>query len=88
MDEYYGEKKKQVELQRKIQRSNMQNQGRIKCLKARDDYLRTVLQEARTNLVKIASSEARYPTILKGLIMEVRRVLNCRYIFIFRGCAN
>jgi V-type H+-transporting ATPase subunit E len=40
--EFYEKKEKQVELQRKIQRSNMQNQGRLKCLKAREDHLRAV----------------------------------------------
>lgn len=33
--EYYDKKEKQVELQRKIQSSNMLNQGRLKCLKVR-----------------------------------------------------
>jgi V-type H+-transporting ATPase subunit E len=68
--EYYEKKEKQVELQRKIQRSNMQNQGRLKCLKAREDHLRNVLDEARNNLSKISSDEKRYPSILKGLIMQ------------------
>ncbi|KAI1732835.1 ATP synthase (E/31 kDa) subunit domain-containing protein [Ditylenchus destructor] len=68
--EYYEKKEKQVELQRKIQRSNMQNQGRLKCLKAREDHLRNVLDEARSNLSKISADEKRYPSILKGLIMQ------------------
>ncbi|KAI1726362.1 ATP synthase (E/31 kDa) subunit domain-containing protein [Ditylenchus destructor] len=68
--EYYEKKEKQVELQRKIQRSNMQNQGRLKCLKAREDHLRNVLDEARANLSKISADEKRYPSILKGLIMQ------------------
>jgi V-type H+-transporting ATPase subunit E len=83
--EYYEKKEKQVELQRKIQRSNMQNQGRLKCLKAREDHLRNVLDEARSNLSKISSDPARYPSILKGLIMqglfqllEKEVVLRCR----------
>jgi V-type H+-transporting ATPase subunit E len=69
--EYYEKKEKQVELQRKIQRSNMQNQGRLKCLKAREDHLRTVLDEARGNLSKISNDTSKYPGILKGLIMQV-----------------
>uniref|UniRef100_A0A915DAR0 V-type proton ATPase subunit E n=1 Tax=Ditylenchus dipsaci TaxID=166011 RepID=A0A915DAR0_9BILA len=83
--EYYEKKEKQVELQRKIQRSNMQNQGRLKCLKAREDHLRNVLDEARANLTKISADEKRYPSILKGLIMqallqllEKNVVLRCR----------
>lgn len=69
--EYYEKKEKQVELQRKIQRSNMQNQGRLKCLKAREDYLRSVLDEAHSNLSKISADASRYPPILKGLILQV-----------------
>lgn len=69
--EYYEKKEKQVELQRKIQRSNMQNQGRIKCLKAREDYLASVLDEARLNLSKISNDSKNYSSILKGLILQV-----------------
>jgi V-type H+-transporting ATPase subunit E len=68
--EHYEKKEKQVELQRKIQRSNMQNQGRLKCLKAREDHLRAVLDEARNNLSRISADSHRYPSILKGLIMQ------------------
>lgn len=69
--EYYEKKEKQVELQRKIQRSHMQNQSRLKCLKARDDHLRKVLDEASANLSKISADKDRYPAILKGLILQV-----------------
>lgn len=58
-------------MQRKIQRSNMQNQGRLKCLKAREDYLKSVLDEARSKLSKISTDPNRYPHILKGLILQV-----------------
>ncbi|CAD5226374.1 UNVERIFIED_CONTAM: V-type proton ATPase subunit E, partial [Eudyptes robustus] len=68
--EYYEKKEKQVELQRKIQRSNMQNQGRLKCLKAREDHLKAVLEEAKANLSRISADSNRYPAILKGLIMQ------------------
>lgn len=68
--EYYEKKEKQVELQRKIQSSNMLNQGRLKCLKAREDHLNNVLDEARANLSRISADTQRYPSILKGLIMQ------------------
>ncbi|KAE9551283.1 hypothetical protein FO519_005514 [Halicephalobus sp. NKZ332] len=83
--EFFEKKEKQVELQRKIQRSNMQNTGRLKCLKAREDHLRSVLDEAAANLSKISGDAQRYPSILKGLIMqglfqllESHVVLRCR----------
>uniref|UniRef100_A0A0M3IIT6 V-type proton ATPase subunit E n=1 Tax=Ascaris lumbricoides TaxID=6252 RepID=A0A0M3IIT6_ASCLU len=70
--EYYEKKEKQVELQRKIQSSNMLNQGRLKCLKAREDHLHNVLEEARMNLNRISADSHRYPSILKGLILQAR----------------
>lgn len=74
--EYYEKKEKQVELQRKIQRSNMQNQGRLRCLKAREDHLRNVLDEAQASLSRISNEPKNYPSILKGLILQV----GCRLV--------
>ncbi|KAK6053627.1 ATP synthase, subunit E [Cooperia oncophora] len=68
--EFYEKKEKQVELQRKIQSSNSLNEGRLLCLRAREDHIRNVLDEARVNLSKISNDQARYPGILKGLIMQ------------------
>ncbi|KAL3984964.1 V-type proton ATPase subunit E [Acanthocheilonema viteae] len=68
--EYYDKKEKQVELQRKIQSSNMLNQGRLKCLKAREDHLNKVLEEARLSLSRISGDSTKYPSILKGLILQ------------------
>ncbi|MFH4984209.1 hypothetical protein AB6A40_010918 [Gnathostoma spinigerum] len=68
--EYYEKKEKQVELQRKIQRSNMLNQGRLQCLKAREDHMHSVLEEARNNLARISDDPEEYPAILKGLLMQ------------------
>uniref|UniRef100_A0A0K0DHN1 V-type proton ATPase subunit E n=1 Tax=Angiostrongylus cantonensis TaxID=6313 RepID=A0A0K0DHN1_ANGCA len=39
---------------------------------AREDHIRNVLEEARMNLSKISADQARYPAILKGLIMQAR----------------
>lgn len=49
----------------------MQNQGRLKCLKAREDYLTNVLDEARLNLAKISDDLNQYTSILKNLILQV-----------------
>lgn len=48
----------------------MQNTGRLKCLKAREDHLRSVLDEATSNLARISGDSQRYPSILKGLMMQ------------------
>ena len=49
----------------------MQNHGRLQCLKAQDEHVKQVLDEARANLSKISADTHRYPAILKGLIMQV-----------------
>jgi V-type H+-transporting ATPase subunit E len=48
--EYYGKKEKQIELKRKIQHSNLVNASRLSILKARDDYVQTLKEEARKQL--------------------------------------
>merc|ERR1712039_360994 len=45
--EFYERKEKQVELQKKIQSSNMLNNARLKVLKARDDHVAHVLDDAK-----------------------------------------
>ncbi len=69
--EHYEKKEKQVELQRKIQSSNMMNQARLKVLKAREDHIKNVLDEARAKLSTLSNDPNRYQNVLKGLIMSV-----------------
>uniref|UniRef100_A0A0K8TPL2 V-type proton ATPase subunit E n=1 Tax=Tabanus bromius TaxID=304241 RepID=A0A0K8TPL2_TABBR len=85
--EYYEKKEKQVELQKKIQSSNMLNQARLKVLKVREDHVRNVLDEARRRLGEVTKNEHEYRQILQKLIvqalfqaMEVNVSLRCREI--------
>lgn len=68
--EFFDKKEKQVELQRKIQSSNMLNQARLKVLKAREDHIKDVLDEARKLLHSRTRDAARYQEVLKNLIMQ------------------
>lgn len=68
--EYYEKKEKQVELQKKIQSSNMLNQARLKALKVREDHVRNVLDEARRKLAEIIHDPGRYKEILQLLIIQ------------------
>lgn len=68
--EYYEKKEKQVELQKKIQSSNMLNQARLKVLKVREDHVRNVLDEARKRLGEVTRDISRYREILKLLIVQ------------------
>ncbi|GIY11439.1 v-type proton ATPase subunit E [Caerostris darwini] len=68
--EYFDKKEKQVELQRKIQSSNMLNQARLKVLKAREDHIRGVLDEAKKKLHSKTKDTAQYQEVLKNLILQ------------------
>lgn len=68
--EYYEKKEKQIEQQKKIQMSNLMNQARLKVLKARDDMISEMLNEARQRLANVAKDPSRYTTLLDGLILQ------------------
>lgn len=68
--EYFEKREKQVELQKKIQSSNMLNQARLKVLKVREDHVRNVLDEARKRLGEVTSDHAKYQEVLNTLILQ------------------
>jgi V-type H+-transporting ATPase subunit E len=68
--EYYEKKEKQVELQKKIQSSNMLNQARLKVLKVREDHVRSVLDEGRRRLGEVTRDTAKYSQIIQSLITQ------------------
>lgn len=68
--EYYEKKEKQVELQKKIQSSNMLNQARLKVLKVREDHVRAVLDEARRRLGEVTRDTGKYSLTLQLLITQ------------------
>lgn len=83
--EHYERKEKQIELQKKIQNSNMLNQSRLAILKAREDHIKGLLREARERLAKIAKDPAQYKAMLEGLIaqglfqlLEEKVTIRCR----------
>ncbi|KAG8227534.1 hypothetical protein J437_LFUL008406 [Ladona fulva] len=80
--EYYERKEKQVELQKKIQSSNMLNQARLQVLKVREDHIGRVLDEARkrlgelleTNVVlRVREADAG---LVKSVIEDVQKQYN------------
>ncbi|XP_035719809.1 V-type proton ATPase subunit E-like [Vespa mandarinia] len=80
--EYYEKKEKQVELQKKIQSSNMLNQARLKVLKVREDHVRNVLDEARKRLGEITQNPNKYSQILRLLITQGLYQLTESHVFI------
>jgi len=83
--EFYEKKEKQVELQRRIQNSHMQNQARLKVLKAREEHIRNVLEEAKQKLVDVTKQQDMYEKVVQKLIaqglfqlLEKTVVIRCR----------
>ncbi|KAJ8711770.1 hypothetical protein PYW08_008724 [Mythimna loreyi] len=68
--EYYEKKEKQVELQKKIQSSNMLNQARLKVLKVREDHVRNLLDEARKRLAEVPRNQKLYSDLLTALVVQ------------------
>uniref|UniRef100_A0A1B6DX01 V-type proton ATPase subunit E n=1 Tax=Clastoptera arizonana TaxID=38151 RepID=A0A1B6DX01_9HEMI len=68
--EYYERKEKQVELQKKIQSSNMLNQARLRVLKIREDHVSAVLEDARKRLSEVTRNTAKYSEVVKLLAVQ------------------
>lgn len=68
--EYYERKEKQVDLQKKIQNSNLLNQSRLRVLRSREDHIKTILDEARQRVGDITRDKQRYRVVLQGLISQ------------------
>ena len=68
--EYFDKKEKQIELQRKIQHSNLANASRLSILKARDDYVQSLKEEAKKQLAILTQDTSKYQTILANLIAQ------------------
>jgi len=83
--DFYEKKEKQVELQRRIQNSHMQNQARLKVLKAREEHIRNVTEEARHKLLEVTKDHNLYSKVLQKLIaqglfqlLEKEVIVRCR----------
>jgi V-type H+-transporting ATPase subunit E len=68
--EFYDRKQKQIDLQKKIQNSNLLNTSRLKVLKAREDHIKGLLDEAQRRLTDLSKDTNQYKKILEGLIAQ------------------
>nr|SVE75437.1 EOG090X0F8Y [Daphnia dolichocephala] len=85
--EFYERKEKQVELQKKIQSSNLLNQARLKVLQAQQQHIQNLLAEARTRLGKTSTDRSNYSRVIRDLIiqalfqiMEPVVIIRCREV--------
>lgn len=68
--EFYERKEKQIELQKKIQNSNLLNQARLRVLKSREDHIKQLLEEARYRMTSLVHDPNGYRRLLEGLITQ------------------
>ena len=53
------------------QNSHMQNQARLKVLKAREEHIKNVLEEARHKLMEVTKDHKLYEKVMQKLIAQV-----------------
>jgi len=70
IDAQYERKFKQAELSQQIARSTVTNKTRLKVLSAQQQLLDEIFEEARGKLEDVSKDSAKYPDILKNLILE------------------
>ncbi|CAF1418640.1 unnamed protein product [Adineta ricciae] len=68
--EYYDKKEKQIEIQQKIQHSNLANASRLSILKARDECIEAFKEEIRKKLDFSKVDRSKYIIILSNLIIQ------------------
>lgn len=68
--QFYHKKEKQIELQRKIQQSNLQNQSRIAILKARESLIQQLKDQAAEKLSQIPQDQNNYLQLLTNLVAQ------------------
>ncbi|CAF1116016.1 unnamed protein product [Adineta ricciae] len=68
--EYYDKKEKQIELQQKVQHSNLANASRLSILKARDECIEAFKEEIRKKLDFSKVDRSKYIIILSNLIIQ------------------
>ncbi|KAI5476761.1 hypothetical protein MNV49_007351 [Pseudohyphozyma bogoriensis] len=63
-------KKKQLEIEKKIEVSNQNNKSRLQLLETREELLEKVFDDARSKLKDTVSDSKKYAELLKGLILQ------------------
>ncbi|XP_054421752.1 V-type proton ATPase subunit E 2 [Pteronotus mesoamericanus] len=68
--EYYEKKEKQIEQQKKIQMSTVRNQARLEVLRAQNDLVSELLNDAKLRLSQIVEDPGVYQGMLYKLVLQ------------------
>lgn len=70
INDFFDRKEKNVEMQRKIGASNLLNKSRLEVLQAREAHVKSVLDEAKSQLRSIANDRTLYQELLQKLVAQ------------------
>ncbi|KAL8292595.1 hypothetical protein RQP46_001207 [Phenoliferia psychrophenolica] len=70
IDANFERKKKQLEIEKKIEASNQNNKSRLILLENREELLEKVFEEARAKLNDTTNNAGKYATLLQSLILQ------------------
>jgi len=68
--EYYERKEKQVDMNKKIQSSNLLNQARLRILKSQEEHIQNLLAETEARLKKVGQDRQKYQNMLEALVTQ------------------
>lgn len=70
LSQQFEKRRKQIETRKKIAFSHALNHARLETLKARDDLVHRVQDEAQVALVALSKDTSKYRTLLKNLVQQ------------------
>jgi len=70
IDAQFEKKRKGAEVAQKIAQSTQTNKSRLRLLQAREQYLHTLFDGAREQLLSLPKEEGRYEQLLQGVIVQ------------------
>ncbi|WFD02339.1 V-ATPase V1 sector subunit E [Malassezia obtusa] len=70
LDAQFEKKKKQVETEQKIAKSNQSNKARLEVLKLREECLEGLFEKAKSQLEKVTNDNDKYKKLLGDLLLQ------------------
>ncbi|CED85482.1 Vacuolar H-ATPase V1 sector, subunit E [Phaffia rhodozyma] len=70
IDALYEKKRKQAEVGQKIAQSTALNTSRLKILRAREQFLSDLFEDARGKITDLANDEGKYAQLMENLILQ------------------
>ncbi|WFD43355.1 V-ATPase V1 sector subunit E [Malassezia psittaci] len=70
LDAQFDKKKKQVEVQQKIAKSNQSNKARLEVLKLREEHLDGLFEKSKSQLAQLSKDANKYKKLMEDLLLQ------------------